>query len=182
MARKKKAQAIPKNVAEIREGYVLFCPESELFLEYNPFAVPAYSWVPETRYMVPTDKLESSACMLLGSAFQHWLEDTEAKLVYTIGYYGPEVKNKAGDGFEQSVFFEIDFRYSFDIWEEITKIPSLAGEPLISGQEIGRGLRTGKEQMEIEEMTKVISSHNRLDAVDIFKAGILNFLHVDWKP
>jgi hypothetical protein len=106
------------------------------------------------------------------------LGEDNAVLVPTIGYYGPDLRNKAGDGTQQDVFFEIDFRHSFDIWEEIPKIKIA---PVVT-RKLKHSTKKfiGIESDSIEwDFIKRVSPHNRLDSINILDKWALDSPHFD---
>lgn len=178
MTRIRKAEIMPKMIYETVPGYVVFCTTTEKFLAYTPHVHPSYSWVDKTTYILREEMLNNPRCNLRSILFEDFLGSDEAVLVPTIGYYGPEEMNKAGDGRQQTVFFTIDFRYSFGLRDEIPKLQPVWGPLLDIKQQIGRGLRTKEDHDKLKDyIPKVVSQHNRLDCINIFDKWVLDNPH-----
>lgn len=178
MTRIRKAGTIPSVIDKIVPGYVVFCTTIEKFLAYTPFGHPSFRWVDETTYVFREEILGNSRCLLRSPDFEVFLGDNEAVLIPTIAYYSPERMNKARDGRQQAVFFEIDFRYSFALREEIPKRQTGFGPLLGELQGIGRGLRTKEDHGKLKgHIPKVVSQHNRLDCINIFDKWVLDNPH-----
>jgi len=178
MTRTRIARVMPKVVTEIRRGYVLFCTDTDKFMTYTPYTHPSFFWVDETRYLINENIIDTARCVLRTSSFQAFLGEDNVVLVPTVGYYGPDLRNKAGDGTQRDVFFEIDFRHSFDMWKEIPKIKMapVLSKKLKHSSKMFSGLKLDGIEW---DFTKGVSPHNRLDSINILDKWAHDSPHFD---